>query len=50
MRFNSLDRYEISLWFTSRGDEFLNCGERFFNEKDVLVIRVHKGSTPNPVY
>jgi SAM-dependent methyltransferase len=29
---NSLDRYEVSLWFTSRGDECLNCGERFLNE------------------
>jgi ubiquinone/menaquinone biosynthesis C-methylase UbiE len=39
---NWLDRYEMSLWFTSRGDECLNCGDRFTNVWDELVIRVHK--------
>jgi SAM-dependent methyltransferase len=39
---NSLDRYEMSLWFTSRGDECLNCDNRFTNAADQLVIRVHK--------
>lgn len=39
---NWLDRYETSLWFTSRGDECLNCGDRFTNIWDELVIRVHK--------
>jgi ubiquinone/menaquinone biosynthesis C-methylase UbiE len=39
---NWLDRYEMSLWFTSRGDECLNCGDRFMNVWDELVIRVHK--------
>ncbi|MFM2126495.1 MAG: hypothetical protein RL328_2946 [Acidobacteriota bacterium] len=39
---NSLDRYEMALWFTSRGDECLNCDDRFTNEVEQLVIRVHK--------
>lgn len=39
---NWLDRYEMSLWFTSRGDECLNCSDRFTNVWDELVIRVHK--------
>lgn len=39
---NRLDRYEMSLWFTSRGDECLNCSDRFTNVADELVIRVHK--------
>jgi hypothetical protein len=37
-----LDRYEMALWFTSRGDECLNCQDRFTNVWDELVIRVHK--------
>jgi SAM-dependent methyltransferase len=39
---NWLDRYEMALWFTSRGDECLNCQDRFTNVWDELVIRVHK--------
>jgi SAM-dependent methyltransferase len=45
----SLDFYEIYLWFTSRGDECLNCGSRnalLFGppgrRPEALVIRVHK--------
>jgi SAM-dependent methyltransferase len=42
---NSLDRYELALWFVSRGDECLNC-EGSMNglmaENDALLIRVHK--------
>jgi SAM-dependent methyltransferase len=43
---NSLDRNEISLWFTSRGDECLNCESISPMPEDRLadlVIRVHKG-------
>ena len=39
---NGLDRYEMSLWFTSRGDECLNCDGRFFAREGPLIIRVHK--------
>jgi SAM-dependent methyltransferase len=38
---NSLDRYEMALWFLSRGDECLNCNG-FTDENDALLIRVHK--------
>ncbi len=42
---NSLDRYEMALWFTSRGDECLNC-TGFLNGIDAsgqpLMIRIHK--------
>jgi SAM-dependent methyltransferase len=38
---NTLDLYETYLWFTSRGDECLNCGENMFWEDAIpLVIRV----------
>lgn len=43
---NSLDRREAMLWFTSRGDECLNCAsDAIFSEPDIyypLVIRIHK--------
>jgi len=38
---NSLDRYEMALWFMSRGDDCLNC-TGFTDENDALMIRVHK--------
>ena len=38
---NSLDRYEMALWFLSRGDQCLNCNG-FADENDALLIRVHK--------
>lgn len=42
---NSIDSYEGALWFLSRGDECLNCGDSpillpMFNGP--LIIRVHK--------
>jgi SAM-dependent methyltransferase len=39
---NSLDRFEMSLWFTSRGDECLNCERRLWDRSGPLIIRVHK--------
>jgi SAM-dependent methyltransferase len=39
---NSLDRYEMSLWFTSRGDECMNCDSRFTEQGGPLIIKVHK--------
>lgn len=39
---NGLDRYEVSLWFTSRGDQCLTCGGRLFAEAGPLIIQVHK--------
>jgi len=39
---NSLDRYEMSQWFTSRGDECLNCESRLFEQGGPLIIKVHK--------
>jgi ubiquinone/menaquinone biosynthesis C-methylase UbiE len=45
---NSLDFDETMLWFTSRGDECVNCGStpmlRGFMDTDALIIRVHKPS------
>lgn len=38
---NSLDRDEMRQWFTSRGDECLNC-ERALWDMSELIIRVHK--------
>jgi SAM-dependent methyltransferase len=38
---NSLDRYETALWFSSRGDQCLNC-RGLADENDAVVIRVHK--------
>ncbi len=43
---NSLDRYEMALWFLSRGDECLNCEGAMDGWMrrlgDPLLIRVHK--------
>jgi SAM-dependent methyltransferase len=42
---NSIDSYELILWFTSRGDECLNCGDGsifFPNANTPVMIRVHK--------
>jgi SAM-dependent methyltransferase len=39
---NSIDFYEMMLWFTSRGDECLSCGKHPILEGHELVIRVHK--------
>jgi SAM-dependent methyltransferase len=41
---NDLDFYETMLWFTSRGDECLNCGPNALLQSEELVIRVHKPS------
>jgi SAM-dependent methyltransferase len=41
---NDLDFYETMLWFTSRGDECLNCGPVALLQGEELVIRVHKPS------
>jgi hypothetical protein len=45
---NSIDSYEDALWFLSRGDECLNCGDPpillpMFNAP--LIIRVHKSAS-----
>jgi SAM-dependent methyltransferase len=42
---NSIDSYEGALWFLSRGDECLNCGDSpvFLPMGDApLIIRIHK--------
>lgn len=39
---NDLDFYETMLWFTSRGDECLNCGPLALIQGEELIIRVHK--------
>jgi|SRR5579871_1472368 len=39
---NSLDFYEMLAWFTSRGDECLNCDAHPMLTNSELVIRVHK--------
>ena len=39
---NAIDRYETALWFTSRGDECLNCDDNLVNFDLNLIIRVHK--------
>jgi SAM-dependent methyltransferase len=39
---NGLDRYEMSLWFTSRGDVCLNCDGRLLADYGPLIIKVHK--------
>ncbi len=38
---NSLDRDEMRLWFTSRGDECLNCDGALWGMSE-LIIKVHK--------
>ena len=40
---NSLDRYEVALWFLSRGDACLNCADsqtQLVDEAEPLVIRI----------
>jgi SAM-dependent methyltransferase len=39
---NGLDRFETSLWFTSRGDVCLNCDGRFLADAGPLIIRIRK--------
>lgn len=42
---NSLDFYEMALWFRSRGDECLTCEQRWnwlTQTRSSLVIRIHK--------
>jgi hypothetical protein len=39
---NDLVFYETMLWFTSRGDECLNCGPLAMIQGEELMIRVHK--------
>ena len=42
---NSLDEYEVMLWFLSRGDECLNCDSRMhalFSRGSPLILRIHK--------
>ncbi len=44
---NSIDTYEAILWFTSRGDECLNCGDQpilFPVVHSPLIIRVKKAT------
>jgi SAM-dependent methyltransferase len=38
---NSIDRDEMRLWFTSRGDECLNCAGSLWSMAE-LIIKVHK--------
>ena len=39
---NTLDYYEMLLWFTSRGDECLNCEAEPIWDANELILRVHK--------
>ena len=39
---NQLDYYEMLLWFTSRGDECLNCAADPRWDMTELILRVHK--------
>ena len=42
---NSIDRHEAFLWFTSRGDECLNCqDDSIFMGSGPLIIRVRKAA------
>ena len=43
---NALDYVETMVWFTSRGDECLNCGSNPVLKSDELIIRVHKKPAP----
>ncbi len=43
---NGLDYYEMMLWFTSRGDECLNCSEEPIWDAKELVLRIHKHAKP----
>ena len=42
---NSIDRYEATLWFMSRGDECLNCEDALLESSGPLIIRVHKSAS-----
>jgi SAM-dependent methyltransferase len=44
---NALDSYEMERWFSSRGDECLNCGKHPMLEMHELIIRIHKSGTPS---
>jgi SAM-dependent methyltransferase len=39
---NNLDYYEMLLWFTSRGDECLNCEAEPIWDFSELILRIHK--------
>jgi SAM-dependent methyltransferase len=39
---NGLDYYETLLWFTSRGDECLNCEDDPIWHSSDLILRIHK--------
>ena len=39
---NGIDYYETLLWFTSRGDECLNCESTAIIDSKELIIRIHK--------
>jgi len=39
---NGLDYFEMLLWFTSRGDECLNCETNPLWDANELILRVHK--------
>lgn len=42
---NSLDRYELAIWFQSRGDECLNCEgslKGWLQQNEAVMIRIHK--------
>ena len=44
---NSIDSYEGALWFSSRGDECLNCGgaPMLLPMYGPLIIRIHKSAS-----
>jgi hypothetical protein len=47
VRVNSIDSHEAMLWFLSRGDECLNCGnlwDQLFGFPTTLIIRIHKSA------
>jgi SAM-dependent methyltransferase len=42
---NSLDRYEMAIWFQSRGDDCLNCEgslHGWLQPNEPLIVRIHK--------
>lgn len=39
---NGIDYYELLLWFTSRGDECLNCSAEPIWDMSDLVLKIHK--------
>jgi SAM-dependent methyltransferase len=47
---NSIDRYDVMLWFRSRGDKCLNCdgmAGSVFMKSDPLIIQIHKSESPH---